>query len=417
MSFFSNQKYKLFAYLLVPFAFLLNTTTSFATELDRPAFSYNGFATLGLSKSDNDLLGARDTIAQDGEFDNWSSSHYSKLGLQLNYSVSDRVSAGAQLVAKKRDVLDSLGNAIHWAYLDFDMTPSTTLRVGRMGQDNYMVSDYREVGHAQLWARAPMEFYSYLTTEHKDGIQFRHSTPVKDGVLFTKFGINEAKSGTVKNNSSGVLTFKPDLDLSIEWENQTWHFRFSHNRGKIKSLDAGIANLQNILRNAVTFGWSDIEPYIDDFDLNDRWLRYYSFGIAYRDNGWIIQSEVSHANSNSELFSNLRSGYVLVGKRFGAITPFVTAAKSKNKLFKVPSSPIPFTALQESLIDLVNATGIDQTSLGLGFRWDISGTTALKAQWDRTWVKADGAYYFDFDNKPTSNQTVNQFTLTVDIVF
>jgi hypothetical protein len=374
----------------------------------------SGFGSLGITKADNENIGLRDSIAHDGTFVEWSVSQVSRFGLQLNYQFSDRLSSAIQL--SKHQHTESLSEIVHWAYLDFDITPSLSLRLGRMGQDIFMVSDHRDIGFTQVWAHTPNEFYNQLSSEFKDGIQLRYKKPLGDGQLFSKFSATKSDSETVNNGSEDELAFSPNFDFSIEWENQTWRLHLSHSFGKAKQKN-DVNELKGILNDAAALGWTAITPFIDDFDLNDNWIRYYGLGLSYQKSGWIVQTEMNRTEAPSEFFSKMSGGYVLVGKRLDKLTPFVMLAKAKSDRVILPSAPFYLSPLQNSLQEFVDYLPIEQKTLSLGLRWDIRHNIALKAQWDRTWVEPFGSYLYDVIDSQSESETLDRYTFTVDFVF
>jgi hypothetical protein len=73
-----------------------------------------------------------------------------------------------------------------------------------------------------------------------------------------------------------------------------------------------------------------------------------------------------------------------------------------------------------------NTTRIDQKTLSIGTRWDISDRAALKLQWDRSWINNNG--YFSYNNgffaRYAERSTlvdidgqINLWTVSVDFIF
>jgi hypothetical protein len=336
-----SNLYKVFLAAICVFAM---STVGHAKPLEN-AWRLSGFGTLALSHSDDDNLGARNTTAQDGYYDDWNWSQYSRLGLQLDYTHSERVTAGLQVVAKKKDFDDSLSDAIHWAYIDFALTPNFSVRLGRVAQDNYLVSEYREVGYAQPWAHTPFEYYGQLSSSFRDGIQLRFHHLINDGLLSTRLALSKGDLGSVNDGSEDILDFEPNFDFTLEWENLNWRLQFNHNKGKVSTENANNLALQDTLRSLAGLGWTSITPYIDDFNLNDSTIKYYSGGVSYQNNGWLIQTELSYTDTESALYDNVRNGYLLVGKRLGDWTPFILYAQAKNDRFIVPDAPVFFSCI------------------------------------------------------------------------
>jgi hypothetical protein len=410
-------KRKLINVFFIAICTLSVCAVSHAQPLDDSAWQLSGFGTLALSHSDNDNLGARNTTAQDGYYDEWNWSQYSRLGLQIDYAHSERVSAGLQIVAKKRDFDDSLSDLIHWAYVDFTINPSFAIRLGRVAQDNYLVSEYREVGYAQPWAHTPFEYYGQLSSSFRNGIQLRFNRLVNEGLFSARLALSKGDLGTVNNGSEDILDFEPNYDFTLEWENLNWRVQFNHNRGKISTSDDDVVALQDALRTLAAFGWTSITPFIDDFNLNDTTIKYYSAGVSYQNNGWLIQSELSYTDTESAIYDNVRNGYFLVGKRLGNWTPFILYAQAKSDRFIVPEAPVFLAASQAELQVGTDFLGTNQKTISVGTRWDVATDIALKMQWDITRVKAGGAFLYDIIEPHTDDETVHQFTMALDLVF
>ena len=149
---------------------------STADVIEEQRFRVSGFATLGAVKSGDEDLGFRQGLYQEGVFDgDWSLKSNSNLGLQLDANINDRLSATVQLVGRTR-VENNLENSLEWAFLRYRATQSITVRAGRLGPNNYMLSDYRNIGFAYLWVRPPTEFYSIISFDHLDGLDVAYSS-------------------------------------------------------------------------------------------------------------------------------------------------------------------------------------------------------------------------------------------------
>jgi hypothetical protein len=393
--------------------------TSFAIDTSNPNFRINGFSTLGLTYADNPTFGVRDDVGQEGIFNEWSLKPNSRIGLQLNYQYSPRIKAGLQLIAKDHYEGGPLHDALHWAYVDFKLNSMFELRVGRMGQDLFMLSDYRNVGFAQLWAHAPIEFYGQLTTEYKDGLQLRLVKDAFGGQFFGQLSLTKANASSLRsgNLQSFGFDFGENVDLSLAWENDTWLFRFSHSAGKASADQDLLEPIQAILSEAVAYGWSDIAPWIDEFQIDGNQITYTSFGIKFTQSDWLIQSEFNHIDTGSDIATNSNSAYVLIGKHINQFTPFIVGSKAWNSQAVLPDAPAYLSAYQTGTQAIVDTFHIAQKTLGLGLRWDVAHNVAVKAQFDRTWVKANGAYLLDSYQIPSQADAIDRYTLTVDWVF
>jgi hypothetical protein len=167
--------------------------------------------------------------------------------------------------------------------------------------------------------------------------------------------------------------------------------------------------------------------------LKDSRKRFVALGVAYDDDVWTGQAELSHSTVNKEIGGGHDQGYLVVGRRLQNWTPYVMAAFSK------PTNPVrqsqeDWTPLGQEAVGLHqtalrvanNTTRIDQKTLSIGTRWDISDRAALKLQWDRSWINNNG--YFSYNNGFFSRYAerstlvdidgqINLWTVSVDFIF
>ncbi|MDF1588351.1 MAG: hypothetical protein P1P93_04230 [Gammaproteobacteria bacterium] len=408
----------------IVFAFLFSIS-SHAFELDSSKFRINGFGSLGLTKADNELIASRNNVNQKGIFDEWSSRLDSNLGLQLNYDPTDKLHFALQLVAEERSN-NSLNRSVHWAYLGYDVTPSLELRLGRTGPNAFLLSDYRKVGYAQLWTHAPLEFYGQFSSDYGDGISLIHKTPLAGGVLRTQTWFNQSKLIYNSNGEEIPLELKPTYGITATWENDAWTYNASFVNVRFLDKKEDYKAFQQLLTASLPI-WPQINPLIDEVTLDNTQAHYYGFGVAYNKNDWTIQTELSLTETESSIINRTRSAYVLIGHRFGTLTPYMVAAIAKNDDVDVPAYNVnPFLpdatnaaalALQQGTQQFADSFHKDQKTLSLGIRWDIEPKVALKAQWERTWVDPHGGTLLMQPEPLDNTETIDRFTLKVDFLY
>ena len=109
-----------------------------------------GFMSVGVAALDNDSV-ALDDFESDANF-----KQDTVLGIQISKQVNDSTSVTGQLVSRG---LDDFKTEAAWAYVSFDATESTTLRMGRLRVPFFYYSDFLDVGYAFNWVRPPSEVY------------------------------------------------------------------------------------------------------------------------------------------------------------------------------------------------------------------------------------------------------------------
>lgn len=88
----------------------------------------------------------------------WSMGPESLVGLQARYRIDDKLSATAQAVTRASG---SSRTDVDWAYLSYDLTPDTTLQIGRRRLPIYAYSDSLYVGYTLPWVRVPQDIYGW----------------------------------------------------------------------------------------------------------------------------------------------------------------------------------------------------------------------------------------------------------------
>jgi hypothetical protein len=78
---------------------------------------------------------------------------------------------------------------LEWAYLRWRPWNDLDLRVGRLGLDVFLLSDYRNVGYAYPWMRPPQEFYAPLFPYHLDGADIAQRFHLGEGFLTLKSSV------------------------------------------------------------------------------------------------------------------------------------------------------------------------------------------------------------------------------------
>lgn len=406
-------------YLIFSSLFFLFQPTSLYAEKT----TVRGFSTIGLVKSNSgDDLNFRRNLARTAEdSDSWSFESDTTLGLQVDHTFNDQWSASAQMVYKNR-IDQSLENSIEWAYLRYHPSPDNpfSYRVGRLGVDVFMLSEYRNVGYAYLWARPPIEFYSPLAFDYIDGADITYSTLLEDSFFQARLTLGTTQNDFI--NEDVTLEVSPAIATSLLWESDYWKFRLGYAHIELSDPVDFYNPLIQALDGSTPF-WPEAATVADDLNLEGKKFDYYTLGLTYDNNQWVIQTEINQVKTEDSLFTSFRSGYLSVGRRIGEYTVYGLGAITENsddinQVAATPNfAPQSLVDLRNVVHDIYNQNGVDQKSLGLGVRWDAFHNTAIKVQWDRTWIKPYGAGLWGKDSSNTTNETIDTFSINVNFLF
>jgi hypothetical protein len=390
----------------------------------------SGFGTLGYSRDNAEHVGFIRNITQPASEDSQGSFVTdSQLGIQLNYRPHPEFEAVVQAVARDKKY-PTPANSIEWAFLAWRPNEALDLRLGRVGTDVFMLSDYRNLGYSQLWVRPPTEFYGWIPFFSIDGGDAAYTFKLDDTRIRVKAQAGNAKS-YLPAGANEVHRFEVDKfqDLTLQAERGPWQFKAGYSEFTVGEQPELLSQLSAPLNQISALAPPPISgeaaQLASGLKLEGAKVRYQSLGAAYDDGVWQLQGEVARVDSDSRLLPAGRAAYASVGRRFGAVTPYVVASRFSpdNPAVAAGSDwsilgPLPAYA-QAAAVAAYNTYRIDQSTRTLGLRWDIASRAALKVQWDRSHVDSYGYGLWQISNieRGGTSRHIDVFTVTLDFVF
>ncbi|NOR70274.1 MAG: hypothetical protein GQ532_11390 [Methylomarinum sp.] len=385
-------------------------------------WSIKGFGTLGFTGSDSSTLGFyRSKIQTQDVTDAWGLTTDSRLGLQVDVDINQSLHATVQWVARDH-AGDFFEQNLDWAFLRWNFNDTTNIRVGRIGADLFLLSDYRNVGYAYPWMRPPHEFYSHLALYHFDGFDFKHKIYISENLLtiklFSGYSFTQIPAHTV-----GIVNLgSPMAGGSLKFESENWTTRAGYAYLRLIDDVPNKALVSALNDPLVNFGIPGIKQVIPKLSLKDTNVHYYSLGAAYDDGAWIVQAEASYIDSETAFFPDTANAYLSIGKRISTVTVYTLfgISHSYQSDVNVPTPLIPSPQLQHlhQVVDRsLNKNGSDQKSVSLGLRWDLYQNIAFKTQWSHYWMGANGTQYWEDPSSKERSSQVNVWSLGFDFIF
>jgi hypothetical protein len=301
----------------------------------------------------------------------WSPNVDSRLGAQIDLSLSRRWSAVLQVVSEQ-GLDNSYRPRVEWANVKYQATPELALRFGRIALPMFLTADYRKVGYIYPWVRPPVEGYGALPISSSDGV---------DATLRWSLG--------PVRNASQVFFGRDEPDMPAPL-----HAYARNIVGLSNTADWGALSVRtNIISAGVT---TDIGGGLFDafeafgaegraiarrYEIDHKHASIASIGVNYDPGRWFLMAEASRSRTDS-LLGATRSAYASAGLRLGSFTPYLSVARVRaTSPTRDPGLP-GAGPLNEGL-NLLLATIPQQTSQALGVRWDLVTDMALKLQYDR----------------------------------
>ena len=344
----------------------------------------------------------------------------SRLGMQLNYAASAQIELVGQFLARRRASSAAAADAIEWAFAAYRPTAELTLRAGRLNLDQFVMSDYRNVGFAYLYARPPVEYYATIPS-NLDGVDVTQTWNLDDVRWRAKGFVGRSKTIDIPlTNVVGVAVSRESdgLLLRAGWSRA----RFARNNAAVTPLLDGLGQIRALPVASVSAQADRIHSALD---LAAKPLVYATLGATYEQTQWQYAAEVTRLHAGQAI---IMAGYVSVGRRIGDVTVFsvLSSSSSDHPALASPDwgaqlAPVigPAAAAQAQMLGTVSAyaasQSIRQATYSLGTRWDIHPRMALKAQWDRVKIKANGSYLWS--NATNDPGSANITTVLLDFVF
>jgi hypothetical protein len=397
------------------------------------AWNLSGFGTLGTvgQEGGHDWGFARNST-QRGASSHASVTPDSRLGLQLNWDGGPQWEGGIQGVLLRKPAGTPVAESIEWGYLGYRPWPNTRVRLGRTSPDIFLFADSRNVGFALPWARPPVDFYGFAPLASIDGVDLDQRWLMADSTWRARLTAGFVRTGVTDVDGGRVpLRGRDSLALGLSMEQGGLLLKASYLRSRIQlTPGTGFSQLVQGLNDLAAVPVPGLAGTVDTLGQN-LWsggpASYLALAAQYETGPWTFIAEGSDLRVPRSPLS-ARRAYVSVGYRIGPVTYYGLASRAKPRHaafvepdLATPLAPLGPEAAQEAqvLAGYAAAAGnnyrFDQSTVGVGLRWDFASTAALKLQLDRFDVRRDGGAGWRFSDSRPARGTV--FTVLVDFVW
>jgi len=433
-----SQACALFRPLALAMALMCSATAQAqtASEAGLAPVRLSGFGTLGLAQtqSEQGWLFAREQT-QVGARSKLSASIDSRLGLQANWTPSERWEMVAQIVFRERAHNASALEILDWAFLGFQPSPEWHLRLGRTSPDVFLLADVRNVGYALPWARPNVEFYGWVPFNSMDGADVAYRWQTESADWQAKLALGEG-SGTVQVlNADASLPVKARKMwvLSLGRETADLLIKASYVRTEpsltpspeLMQLQQGLSTLASLPMPTLAAQAQALERDLYGRDLAE----YFSLGLQYTGRTWQSTTELSRVKFQTGMSGGWRA-YASLGRRWQRLTAYAITGLSRPdreaqlapgdwqaQLTPVlgPQGAAAAAALGAGAAGAINASRFSQSSLGLGLRYDFPQRVALKLQLDQIKTDPNGSAAWRHGN--ANAEQAHVLSLVLDFVF
>lgn len=316
------------------------------------AVEFDGFLTAGFSTHDQEDSTYLSTVTDDIRFDNDS-----KFGLQITADVADNMQAVAQVLAAGAD--ENFDMDVEWAYLDWRLNDTVSVRGGKVKEPVFLISDYIEVGYAYPWIRPPQEVYRNNPINTINGMEALIQTDV-GGMGLTLQPYIGTNSEEVPGQAGLTFDASNFFGAAIQLSSRNFTFQLS-----FLDTDVSVSGSTGVVDTTTGFplpfgsaGTASLTSVGFSTDINN-FVMYTEF--VSRD------IEADSGVPLDSLFPDQDAFYVTFGYRVGKYLPHITFANSEaDPLAGASQNP------------LTPSPGVSQDSITLGVRYEINDSAAFK---------------------------------------
>lgn len=343
---------------------------------------FNGFTTVGGTRSDSSVDSQNGNISDDVGFD-----QDTRIGLQVSADINAQMSVTAQLLGTNREE-DNFDTYFDWGYINYSLTEDTDIRGGKIKFPTFLVSDYIEVGYAYPWIRPPVEVYDSNPITAITGVDvlYRAGLGSLDLLVQPYFGTANDEDALVPQEVLPALGKAPG---SVEYED--------FDAKNMAGINVALSNEYGTLRA----GYLQTEVSADSFNVDDEDVTFWSVGATADWRNIIVYSEYFDRDIDGDanlFFPNQHGWYATLGYRIKRFLPHLTYAQVRGD--------------NADGSDPTEGVGLEQDSITAGVRYELGTGADLKVEFQRVEPEGDsrGLFMENVDD-------INIFSLAVDVIF
>ncbi len=306
----------------------------------------------------------------------------SNLGLKASADIAPWLSATLQTLTAQQNT-PHLVTRLDWGYLKATPTDQLTLRVGKLNIPNFMISDSRRIGYANIALHPANEVYGLdYMNGGLVGAEGNYRFKIGGGDLTTTALFGQTSYHDVDINT---VKFHRAWGLNAVWDGGWYQLRAGH----VETSHADFGAFGQFLQTLLPPGEQ----------MSQEVYRFTGIGLSAERDNFIVQAE--GVERRSQLFQPLigaKAWYVLGGYRIDTWVPYVEMAR------RLPASGL-------------STTTAPQHTEALGVRWDVLAKADVKLQLEHvTTDGTPGASFITYGKTP-GTAPVKTLSVAVDFIF
>jgi hypothetical protein len=402
------------------FLFALSLS-AIANEDGNEQFQFSGFATLGAVISDSEHHGYRKNVGSDGAVYSGEVDfkQHSLLGLQADWAISSSFNFVYQGVL--RDLPEpSFDRYTTLAFLRYEVNTNWSIRAGRTAPDLFLLTEYRDVDFSYIWATAPNEVYGIIPYRSIDGIDVTYQQRGYGGVFKTKLFTGSSEAEISGSTIVEEIKIEDIIGISLSFDHFNWLVQAKHTQVTIANEPQSNTSVIDIINTVPNFLWPNSEVFADSLVMTGEEVDYSSVSGQYQWQNWLVSAELSRIDSDSEVISQIISGYAALSYQINAHQFYSVYAFTDSNTYVFDEPGVNEVVLEElihGITGLMNFYTANQQTISLGWRWDVTNYMASSLQWNYTKVEEAGSILWLNTSDHNEAEEINTFLLTLSMVF
>lgn len=291
--------------------------------------------------------------------------------LQAKASLSDKLTVTTQLMSRGSDDFD-LG--VEWAYLQYQLSDSTSVNMGKLRLPLYIYSDSLDVGYSYHWLRTPQSVYR-VAFDNYTGVSVQHNAFVGDFIFNT-----QVIAGTVKddveaggsNLSQAELNNLIGFNASAIYNNLTMriaYYQTNDTNIHLQEIDTLLTSLEQIGAGSVA---SELEASEDKG-------AFAGVGFMYDNFNWFVGAEYTQLEVENSYIPKQRSSYITAGKRFENWSLHGTLGQTDDKIVDAEQRfTVPAPQLQAIVNQVLGGVVNEATYSSVGVNFNVAPGAVFK---------------------------------------
>jgi len=382
-------------------------------------FTWAGYGTLGYAWLNDKNAEYRTGEGESGATNEGSFGVDSRIALQLDGTYDSRLSASLQVIARQDETGDP-GAQLEWGFLRFLLGDRVEVRAGRMSLPVFSISDFREVGYANVLLRPPEDVYSQIPVRRFNGLDVTAESLIL-GSLVTVQLIGGTAREKIFDDLEPDISQLTGLSTWIERGPVKARINFTSADIDIDSRSETIGRLRQgidaTLAQVPELGVV-LNPVRDELSGESKAMTFASFGLSADFDSYFVDMEFASRRIDNWVV-DVDSWSLSLGFSIGRLSPYAFVSSNKDaqsdRRVTLPDSP-ELKVLEASINSLYAPRS--QNTTGLGLRFELSEKIALKSQLEFISREDIGISFrrLSDDGSDTGGDVV-MFSSVIDFVF